>query len=163
VILTFDDGYADAYTNAFPILKKYGMTATFFVVTEWLDTRQPGYLTWDQVREMSAAGMSIQSHTRTHRNLIDGCDYNCRVYQILGSVETIEAEIGIRPRFFCYPSGRYDAAVLPVLEQIGIAAAVTTQAGTLHVSDRPLELKRARIRGTTTVRDLAWMMNDWWQ
>jgi hypothetical protein len=34
-------------------------------------------------------------------------------------------------------------------------------AGTLHVSDRPLELKRARIRGTTTVRDLAWMMNDW--
>jgi peptidoglycan/xylan/chitin deacetylase (PgdA/CDA1 family) len=163
VILTFDDGYEDAYTNAFPVLKQYGMTATFFVVTEWIDTHQPGYLTWDQAREMAAAGMSIQSHTRSHQYLTDGCDYDCQVYQILGSVETIEAEIGIRPRFFCYPGGRYDDAVLPILEQVGIAAAVTTEAGTLHVSDRLLELKRARMRGTTTVYDLAWMVNDWRQ
>ena len=74
-----------------------------------------------------------------------------------------QAEIGVRPRFFCYPGGRYDAAVLPILQQVGIVAAVTTEAGTLHVSDRPLELKRARMRGTTTVYDLAWMVNDWWQ
>jgi peptidoglycan/xylan/chitin deacetylase (PgdA/CDA1 family) len=161
VILTFDDGYADAYEHAFPILKQYGLTATFFVVTGWLDTRQPGYLTWDQAREMVAAGMSIQSHTRSHHDLTDGCDHDCRIYEILGSVETIAAEIGIRPRFFCYPGGRYDDAVLPMLAQVGIVAAVTTQAGTLHVSDRPLELKRARMRGTTTVDDLAWIMNDW--
>jgi peptidoglycan/xylan/chitin deacetylase (PgdA/CDA1 family) len=163
VILTFDDGYADAYTNAFPVLRQYGMTGTFFVVTEWIDTHQPGYLTWDEARTMAAAGMSIQSHTRSHQYLTDGCDYDCRVYQILGSVETIQAEIGVRPRFFCYPGGRYDAAVLPILHQVGIVAAVTTEAGTLHVSDRPLELKRARMRGTTTVYDLAWMVNDWWQ
>jgi peptidoglycan/xylan/chitin deacetylase (PgdA/CDA1 family) len=137
------------------------LTATFFVVTEWLDTRQPGYLTWDQAREMAAAGMSIQSHTRSHHYLTDDCDYDCRVYEILGSMETIQAEIGIRPRFFCYPGGRYDDAVLPILEQVGIVAAVTTEPGTLHVSDRPLELKRARMRGTTTVDDLAWMVNDW--
>ncbi len=163
VVITFDDGYLDAYTNAFPVLRQYGMTGTFFVVTEWLDTRQPGYLTWDLARQMAAAGMSIQTHTRSHKYLDDGCDYDCLVYQILGSVQTIEAEIGIRPRFFCYPGGRYDASVLPVLNQIGIVGAVTTEAGTLHVSDRPLELKRARIRGTTTVDDLAWMMNSWWQ
>jgi peptidoglycan/xylan/chitin deacetylase (PgdA/CDA1 family) len=161
VILTFDDGYADAYTHAFPVLQQYGMTGTFFVVTEWLDARQPGYLTWDQARQMAAAGMSIQSHTRAHQYLTDGCDYNCRVYQILGSVETIEAEIGVRPRFFCYPGGRYDAAVLPILEQVGIAAAVTTQAGNRHTSDRLLELKRVRIRNTTTTDDLAWMVNVW--
>jgi peptidoglycan/xylan/chitin deacetylase (PgdA/CDA1 family) len=83
------------------------------------------------------------------------------VWQILGSVETIEAEIGERPRFFCYPGGRYDAAALTVLDQVGIVAAVTTQSGTLHTSDRPLELKRARVRGTTTIPNLAWMMGDW--
>ena len=161
VILTFDDGYADAYTHAFPALQRAGMTGTFFVVTEWLDHPRPGYLTWEQARAMAAAGMSIQSHSRTHPDLTDTCDHDCLVYQILGSVESIEAQIGVRPRFFCYPSGRYDAAVMAVLEQVGIAAAVTTHAGTLHVSDRPLELRRVRIRNTTTLDDLAWMLTDW--
>ena len=161
VILTFDDGYADAYTNAFPLLSRYGMTGTFFVVTEWIDSAQPGYLTWDQARAMAAAGMTIASHTRSHPDLTDGCDYDCRIYQILGSVQTIEAEIGVRPRFFCYPSGRYDAGVLDVLRSVGIEAAVTTQAGTLHTSDDLLELSRARMRNTTTVTDLAWMVYQW--
>ncbi len=161
VILTFDDGYADAYTNAFPLLRRYELTGTFFVVTEWIDTAQPGYLTWDQARTMAAAGMTIASHTRSHPDLTDGCDYDCRIYQILGSVQTIEAEIGERPRFFCYPSGRYDDGVLDVLRSVGIEAAVTTEAGTLHTSDNLLELSRARMRNTTTIADLAWMVYQW--
>jgi peptidoglycan/xylan/chitin deacetylase (PgdA/CDA1 family) len=161
VILTFDDGYTDAYEAAFPLLQDFDMVGTFFVITDMLDFEQPGYLTWDQAREMAAAGMAIQSHTRSHPDLTDDCDYDCLVWQILGSVETIEAEIGQRPRFFCYPSGEYDANVLTILDQIGIAAAVTTHSGTLHTNDRPLELKRARMRATTTIPDLAWMMRDW--
>jgi peptidoglycan/xylan/chitin deacetylase (PgdA/CDA1 family) len=161
VILTFDDGYADAYHNAFPLLKTFGMTGTFFVVTEFLDRQVPGYLTWDQAREMAAAGMSIQSHTRTHHDLTEDCDYDCQVYQILGSAETIEAEIGARPRFFCYPGGRYDALTLQILDRVGVVAAVTTRSGTLHVNDRPLELKRARVRGTTRLADFAWMLTAW--
>jgi len=161
VVLTFDDGYADAYQHAFPLLREHAMTGTFFVVTEWLDQARPGYLTWDQAREMAAAGMSIQSHSRTHPDLTRGCDYDCLVYQVLGSVETIEAEIGVRPRFFCYPSGRYNAAAMTVLEQVGIAGAVTTGGGTLHVSERPLALARVRVRGTTDLDDFAWMVRDW--
>jgi peptidoglycan/xylan/chitin deacetylase (PgdA/CDA1 family) len=161
VVLTFDDGYADAYTNAFPLLRTFGMTATFFVVTDWLDTAQPGYLTWPQAREMAAAGMSIQSHTRSHKDLTTGCDYDCLVYQILGSVQTIQAEIGRRPRFFCYPGGEYDRAAIQVVKQVGLVAAVTTDAGTIQVSSRLYELKRARMRGTTRLDDLAWMMLDW--
>jgi peptidoglycan/xylan/chitin deacetylase (PgdA/CDA1 family) len=161
VILTFDDGYADAYTHAFPLLERYGFVATFFVVTEWLDHEQPGYLTWEQARIMAAAGMSIQSHSRSHPDLTADCDFDCLVFQILGSVESIEAQIGVRPRFFCYPSGRYDAAVLALLQEVGIVAAVTTHAGTLHVSDRPLELPRVRVRGTTRLPDFAWMLADW--
>lgn len=161
VVLTFDDGYTDAYTNAFPLLRQYGMTGTFFVVTEWLDLNTPGYLTWPQAREMAAAGLSIQSHSRTHPDLTNDCDYDCLVYQLLGSVETIEAQIGVRPRFFCYPGGRYNETVMAILSQIGIAAAVTTQPGTLLVNDRLLELPRARIRGTTTLDDFAWILNTW--
>lgn len=161
VVLTFDDGYEDAYTHAFPLLHAYGLTGTFFVVTEWIDAHTPGYLTWDQAREMAAGGMAIQSHTRSHPDLTDTCDYNCLVYQLLGSAETIEAEIGVRPHFFCYPGGRYNAEVLRVVEQAGFSAAVTTQAGTFQINDRLLELPRARIRGTTTTDDLAWMIQVW--
>ena len=161
VILTFDDGYADAYDHAFRLLEQYGMVGTFFVVTEWMDQQRPGYLTWAQARDMAGAGMAIQSHSRTHPDLTNGCDYDCLVYQLLGSVQTIEAEIGVRPRFFCYPSGRYDPLVIEILRQVGLVGAVTTQGGTLHVSDRPLELRRARVRGTTGLGEFAWMVGEW--
>lgn len=161
VILTFDDGYADAYAHAFRLLRQSGMVGTFFVVTEWLDNGQASYLTWDQAREMVTAGMAIESHSRSHPDLTHDCDYDCRVYQVLGSVETIAAEVGVRPRFFCYPGGRYDAGLFAVLEAAGIVAAVTTQGGTLHVSERPLELPRVRVRGTTTLREFAWMVGEW--
>jgi peptidoglycan/xylan/chitin deacetylase (PgdA/CDA1 family) len=161
VILTFDDGYADAYDHAFRLLQKYEMVGTFFVVTDWLDQSRPGYLTWDQARDMAEAGMSIQSHSRSHPDLTQNCDGDCVIFQVLGSVETIEAEIGARPRFFCYPSGRYDEAVLEVLPQLGIVAAVTTHGGTLHTSDRPLELRRVRMRGTTDLEAFAWLLSTW--
>lgn len=161
VVLTFDDGYADAYSHAFPILKDVGMVGTFFVVTEWVDLQRPGYLTWDQAREMAAAGHAIQSHTRTHPDLTTNCDLDCLIWQIRGPIETIEAEIGVRPRFFCYPSGRYDAEVIAVLQAEGVLAAVTTHQGTLHVAEHPLELPRVRIRGTTTIAEFAWLVTQW--
>jgi peptidoglycan/xylan/chitin deacetylase (PgdA/CDA1 family) len=64
VALTFDDGHRTHYEEAFPALASRCLTATFFVTTSWIGT--PGYVTWDQLREMSDAGMSIQSHTVTH-------------------------------------------------------------------------------------------------
>ncbi|MBN1200364.1 MAG: polysaccharide deacetylase family protein [Anaerolineae bacterium] len=161
IILTFDDGYADAYEQAFPLLDQYEMVGTFFVVTDWLDEERAGYLTWEQAREMAEAGMSIQDHSRTHADLANNCDHDCLVYQILGSAQTIEVEIGQRPRFFCYPSGRYNDMAQDVLAQVGMLAAVTTEGGTLHVSDRPLELRRVRIRGTTRITEFAWLVSDW--
>ncbi len=62
--LSFDDGNLGQYAAAFPALAERGMTATFFITTSWVG--RPGYVRWDQLREMRAAGMSIQSHTRTH-------------------------------------------------------------------------------------------------
>jgi len=66
-VLSFDDGQADNYTAAFPLLKKYKTAATFFVVSDLVG--KPGYVTWDQLREMADAGMAIESHTATHASL----------------------------------------------------------------------------------------------
>lgn len=64
VILTFDDGYEDNYTEMLPILEEYGMKATVYVITNQIG--QPGYLTWDQLRAMQVRGIEIGSHTANH-------------------------------------------------------------------------------------------------
>ena len=65
VVITFDDGWENQYRHAFPILRRFGLTATFFVFTTPIgkDTK---LMTWEQLRELQAAGMTIGSHTRTH-------------------------------------------------------------------------------------------------
>ncbi len=64
LVFTFDDGYDNNYTLAYPILKEYGIKATISVIAKYTDENRPGYLTWDQVREMSDSGLiAIGSHT----------------------------------------------------------------------------------------------------
>ena len=159
VVLTFDDGYADAYTNVYPVLREYGFTATFFVITGFLDTARPGYITWDQAREMLEGGMDIEPHSKSHPDLSE-LDYDALVYQIVGSIESVEANTGHRPRFFAYPSGRYDDRVSEVLRMAGIWGAVTTHNGTRHSSDELLALSRVRIHGDTGIETFAALL-DW--
>jgi peptidoglycan/xylan/chitin deacetylase (PgdA/CDA1 family) len=64
VAITFDDGYIGQYEHGFRLLAERGMRGTFFVTTDWVG--RPGFISWDGLREMARAGMSIQSHTVSH-------------------------------------------------------------------------------------------------
>jgi peptidoglycan/xylan/chitin deacetylase (PgdA/CDA1 family) len=150
VILTFDDGYKDAYENAFPILQKYGFVGTFFIITDRVTYGDPNYATWDQIIEMHNAGMDIQSHTRTHPDL-RGLSGAQLLWQTLGSKEAIEARIDKQVRFFCYPAGKYDANTIRTLRRFGYWAAVTTEYGATHSTDNPFTWQRIRIRGADTL------------
>ena len=161
VIITFDDGYRDNYLNAFPLLKERGMTATFFVVSDFIDKRQPEYLSWDMVREMYAGGMAIESHGRNHVSL-DGRDTDYLIWQALGSLETIEFELGVRPRFISYPAGDYDENTIQIFQSANYWAGLTTKQGATHHSDDLFELRRVRVRGTTSADDLIGLLTlDW--
>jgi peptidoglycan/xylan/chitin deacetylase (PgdA/CDA1 family) len=148
VILTFDDGYVDNYTTAFPILQEYGFAATFFIITEFIDQGQPGYMSWAMIEEMAAAGMRIESHSRTHPDLREQ-PRDVLVWQILGSQETIAAHIGYTPRYFCYPSGRYDDDTIAMLQELDYWGAVTTEGGKWHGYTDRYEWSRLRVRNTT--------------
>ncbi len=154
VILTFDDGYSDHYVTAFPLLKEFGMTGTFFIITDTADHSSVGYMTWEQISEMAAAGMSMESHTKTHADL-RGRSYDFLVYEILGSLESVSAHTGRTGRMFCYPIGHYDDQTLAVLGATDVLRAVTTEFGVWHTSDNHLEMPRVRISNDTGVNALA--------
>ncbi|MCS7179166.1 MAG: polysaccharide deacetylase family protein [Anaerolineae bacterium] len=150
VILTFDDGYRDAYTVVFPLLQKYGFVGTFFVLATPADYGSPRYLDWGMMKEMADAGMEIQGHGRDHVDL-RGRSYEFLVYQILGIKEAVEYHTGRPVRFFCYPSGHYDASVIAVVRSAGYWGAVTTAYGRIHTRENLYTLQRIRIRGSDTL------------
>ncbi len=154
IILTFDDGYLDNYENAFPILHEFGFTGTFFIITDYVDQQQAGYVTWDMLQEMAAAGMRIESHSKNHPDLT-GKDRDFLIWQMLGSQETLAAHLGYTPRYFCYPSGRYDATTMAMLQELGFWGAVTTQGGKWHGFEDRFEWSRQRIRHDTPLAEFA--------
>ena len=161
IIITFDDGYRDNYENAFPLLRERGMTATFFVVTDFLDEERPAYLTWEMAREMYAGGMSIESHGRNHASL-KGQNADYLVWQVLGSLETIQHELGVRPRFVSYPAGEFDQLTIDIFKSANYWAGATTIQGATLKGDDLFRLPRVRVRNTTTADDLSRLLAlDW--
>jgi peptidoglycan/xylan/chitin deacetylase (PgdA/CDA1 family) len=158
VILTFDDGHLDHYTQAFPILREQQMTGTFFIITGFADRNERGYMSWEQIKAMADAGMAMESHTKTHMDL-RGRDEAFLVYQIMGSRESLLAHTGRASRVFCYPGGRYDAATLALLRTTDVLRAVTTQHGALHTTDNRYELPRLRVSYETGVAGLSSLLN----
>jgi peptidoglycan/xylan/chitin deacetylase (PgdA/CDA1 family) len=154
IILTFDDGYVDNYTNAFPILQKYGMIGTFFVLTGPADEGDPTYLTWDMIQEMSNSGMDIQLHSRAHLDMRNRA-YDWLVFQIVGGRQSIEGHTGKPVNFIAYPSGKYDANLQRFLRDANFWAAVTTAAGRQHTLQDALVWDRVRIAGQFRLVDFA--------
>lgn len=115
VLLTFDDGYLDNYTELFPLLQKYNCKATIFVITDSIGTHEH-YMTWEQAREMADSGLvSIQSHTATHPEL----DWRTREQQqeeLTRSYEAIFEHLDREPYVLCYPTGRYNNDTLSLME-----------------------------------------------
>lgn len=159
VVLTFDDGYRDAYENALPLLLQYGYAGTFFLITSMADAGHPAYLTWEQVIEMHAAGMDMQAHCYSHVDL-RARSVAYLVWQVLGAKEAIEARTGAAVRFFCYPSGKYDARVIEVLHSAGYWGAVTLIEGAEQSSSSLFELQRIRVRGAYDTATLARRLDD---
>ncbi len=150
VVLTFDDGYRDNYLYAFPLLKKYGFSATFSLVTQYIDQNNPNHLSWEQVTEMHQAGMDFAAHSYSHADLKNK-DVDFLVYQILGSKEAIEERIKEPLHFFTYPSGSYDQLTIDVIASANFWGALTTQEGSLNSYAKRFEIRRVRIRGADTL------------
>lgn len=161
IVLTFDDGYVDAYTHAFRRLQRFGFVGTFFLVSAPIDAQNPDFLSWDQVKEMHAGGMRFEPHSYDHPDMRNrGFDYV--VFQILAPKEAIEARTGDTTRFFAYPSGRYDQFVIDVLRSADFWGGVLTAQGDTHATDDLFTMRRIRIRGGDDLNQFIRILNlDW--
>jgi len=123
IIITFDDGYADNYEIAFPILKEYNVKATIFMITGYIG--KEGYLTEEQIKSLEASGLvRVKPHSRDHTVFTEQSPEHIRM-QIEASNATIKELTGREPRIFAYPYGLFNGITREIVaEYYDIAFAV---------------------------------------
>lgn len=146
IVLTFDDGYLNNYTNVLPLLKKYEATATFFVAHSKIGHYR--YMTHDQIQSLIDNGMEIGSHTINHQILTD-IDPQYLSWELATSRYFLKKDYnGYMVRSLSYPNGMYNSKILAAVKEYGYYWAVTGNVGTVSkkiIEQKPLELGRIYI------------------
>ena len=155
VILSFDDDWESQFTYAFPLLEKYGYTATFYIWTAVVGREH--HMTWDQIRTLSEAGMEIGCHTITHPYLTRVKNDEPLRREILGARKLIEERVGVPVTTFAYPFGQYNERVAAMVRDAGFTSARSTWPGVLHSREGLFSL--TGLLQTESTQDLAAAMN----
>jgi len=155
VAVTFDDGYENNYTNAFPVLKRYNIPATIFVVIDKIG--KEGYLTWEQIEEMAGNKIEIGSHTLSECYLPDIKDSARLKREIYGSRRLLKERIPEAGDFIAYCSGGFNKDIRQMVIDAGYDGACATNPGKAYPDDDIYALKRLRISRTSDNLFVFWI------
>ena len=164
VVLTFDDGYHSFKDFAYPVLKDLGFTATLFIYTDWVGAGR-GALSWNDLRELTAAGFDIQAHTKTHADLRRAhgeteAQYARRMHAELElPQELFNKNLGRRSQILAYPYGRWEEGLLPKVKEYGYIAAFSVRRQGNASFVRPLAAHRSQIYSEMTLDDFVKNLN----
>jgi peptidoglycan/xylan/chitin deacetylase (PgdA/CDA1 family) len=158
IIISFDDGYADTFTHAYPILKQLGFTATVFLVSdyigkksEWVGCNKDGVsplLTRENIWTMMADGFHFGSHGRTHKNLTFLPEEEAKT-EVKKSKKDLENLLQRTIGSFSYPYGDFNKKVIEIVKEAGFAAARAVHNGNIHCKEDILKLRCVKINGVT--------------
>ena len=175
IAITFDDGYADNYRFAWPILRSFGFTATVFVPAGLIGTdrmipaTRPGatparLLTWKELKEMAANGISVGSHALTHTRLTRLSLAQVK-REVTDSKKTLENKLGRSVDWFCYPSGAYSVEVVRLVQWAGYSGACSIRPGANTAQTHRFALRRTEVSGEDNLfafqRKLAGAYDGW--
>ena len=152
VVVTIDDGWRSTYTEVFPEMKRYGFPFTVFIYPQIIGHTAHA-LSWKQIKEMSDAGVDIESHSLSHPFLTRRrhAELDQRAYsgwlqrELIDSKRLIERATGKPVLFLAYPFGDYDHSVIESAGRAGYDAALTCEAGMVRRGSNPLKMRRTVI------------------
>ena len=157
VHVTFDDGFSCVLEHAAPVLRRHGMPATMFALSDrlgarndWMTARgfpERDILPASGLRELEAAGFTIGSHTRSHARLTEISSEDARD-EIANSKSRLEDTLGKPVEFFAYPFGKVSDPVRGLAVQAGYRAACSTRSGFNRPGEDPFLLRRIDVFGT---------------
>lgn len=151
IVITFDDGYKNVYTEALPVLKKYGFKGTVFLVTDYCGKfnnwpsqrnsieRRP-LLSWAEIEEMHKYGIEFGAHTLTHPDLTQ-IPIQQAEHEIVESKVKIQDYLCVEVQVFAYPYGRYNSEVKEIVQN-NFEGACSNKLGKLEIDCNPYVLKR---------------------
>ena len=174
VAITFDDGYISIYSEAFPVLQSFGFPFTLFISTQPIDDNQNGFMNWDQVREMSEAGVLIANHMVNHFYMLDrepgetdSVWLERQRQELLAAEERIRINTGQSLKYLAYPFGEFDTTIKAMLAEEGFIG-IAQNSGAIGFDSDFLALPRYPLGGsfadleTATVKfdSLAFSVSD---
>lgn len=143
IAVTLDDGYEDAYDNAYPVFQKYHIIGNLMIATGLIGNGD--YLSWDHVKEMVHSGsVYLTDHTWSHAN-VGGSNSDKIKYEIETCRQQLEQQTGQTADIFTYPYGTFGATAIAILRQDGFKAAFTTNPGFYQCDSFLFTLHRTRI------------------
>lgn len=142
VLITFDDGYADNYENAYPILKQHGLKATIFMIGDSINV--PPFLSAAQLKEMQANGIDIEAHTYSHKPLTTLAPHQVRS-DLRKNKEGLEQLLQRPIRYLAYPQGKFNKEVMEVTKEMGFRLAFTIAPGNASDDDNNFAIPRLAI------------------
>ena len=156
VVITIDDGWLSAHEIAFPILKKYGYSATLFVYTDIISNSSKT-LSWNLLQEMTTEGIDVQCHTKSHRKLtLPGKKESFKDYfqnlekELSGCKDTIKTRLNLDVKYLAYPYGVTDSLVIEMAKKLGYRGALTINPGGNAFFVHSFRLNRSEIYGEFT-------------
>ncbi len=168
VVLTFDDGFADFYTEALPVLQEYGFVSTLYVATAFVgdtsrflrreyETTRP-MLTWDQLIEIAAAGIECGAHSHRHEQL-DVLPGDMARAEIARSRRVLEEKLSQPVASFAYPYGYYQSAVKQMVQAAGYSSACAVRYRMSSPADDPFALSRLIVTANTGLERFVKLIN----
>ena len=152
IVITFDDGHRSQYAYAYPILKRLGLRATFFIVTNYID--RPAYMTRRMIQDMQDAGVAtIGSHTIDHHGLND-LSLVRQQSELADSKKILEDMFGKPVTTFAYPYGIHNAEVIMQTKAAGYTSAYSCYLGTTQGALSKYELRRIRVNDGEPMKEL---------
>lgn len=139
--ISIDDAFLSVYKVGWPMLREANFPVTLFVATKPLDRRVGSYMSWDQLREMARAGVTIGSQTASHLHMpLAPAEQN--LAELKASNSRFKSELGIEPEMIAYPYGEYSLAVKEVVRAVGFKTGFGQHSGVIYKNSNFFYLPR---------------------